>query len=121
MNEYLGLDVPNDGQGVLQDVHWSFGGFGYFPTYSLGNVVSAQIWEKVREAIPDLDEQFERGEFEALREWLRENLHRHGRKFTPQETLSRIVGGPIDAGPYIRYLREKLGGIYGVAELAAAT
>jgi carboxypeptidase Taq len=121
MKEYLGLDVPNDGQGVLQDVHWSFGGLGYFPTYSLGNVVSAQIWEKVRAAIPDLDAQFERGEFGALREWLRENLHRHGRKFTPQETIARIVGGPMEAGPYIRYLKEKLGGIYGVAELAAAT
>jgi carboxypeptidase Taq len=121
MKEYLGIDVPNDAQGVLQDVHWSFGGVGYFPTYSLGNVVSVQIWEKVREAIPDLDEQFEQGEFGALREWLRDNLHRHGRKFTPRETLERVVGGPMDAGPYIRYLKEKMGGIYGLAEAAVTT
>ena len=66
MKEYLGIDVPDDRRGVLQDVHWSGGGFGYFPTYSLGNVISLQIWEKVREALPDLDEQFERGEFAPL-------------------------------------------------------
>ncbi len=63
MKEYLGIDVPDDARGVLQDVHWSGGGLGYFPTYSLGNVMSLQIWERVREAIPDLDEQFEQGEF----------------------------------------------------------
>jgi carboxypeptidase Taq len=120
MREYLGIEVPSNAQGVLQDVHWSFGGFGYFPTYSLGNVVSVQIWEKVREAIPDLDEQFERGEFGALRDWLHEHLHRHGRKFTPQETLERVVGGRMDAGPYVRYLKSKLGGIYGTAEVASA-
>jgi carboxypeptidase Taq len=121
MREYLGIEPPDDARGVLQDVHWSFGGLGYFPTYSLGNVVSAQIWEKVREAIPDLDDQIEAGEFATLRSWLAENLHRHGRKFMPQEMLDRVVGGPIDAGPYIRYLKDKLGGIYGVAEVAAAT
>ena len=119
MKEYLGVDVPNDAQGVLQDVHWSFGGFGYFPTYSLGNVVSVQIWEKVVEAIPDIDDQIEAGEFGALRDWLGENLHRHGRKFTPQEMLQRVAGGPMDAGPYIRYLKDKLGGIYRLTQAAA--
>ncbi len=119
MKEYLGVDVPDDARGVLQDVHWSFGGFGYFPTYSLGNVVSAQIWERVREAIPDLDEQFERGEFGQLREWLREHLHRHGRKFTPREMLERVVGGPMDAGPYIRYLKAKMGEIYDIVDPVA--
>jgi carboxypeptidase Taq len=121
MKEYLGIDVPNDAQGVLQDVHWSFGGFGYFPTYSLGNVVSVQIWERIREALPDLDEQIENGEFGALRAWLGEHLHQYGRKFMPQEMLERLVGGPMDAGPYIRYLKDKMGGIYGLTEVAAAT
>ncbi len=121
IKDYLGIDVPDDAQGVLQDVHWSAGSFGYFPTYSLGNVISAQIWERVRESIPDLDDQIERGEFGELREWLREHLHRHGRKFTPQETLERVVGSPMDARPYVRYLKEKLGGIYGVAEAAVTT
>jgi carboxypeptidase Taq len=107
--DYLGVEVPDDRRGVLQDVHWSAGTLGYFPTYALGNVISLQIWERVRDEIPDLDEQFERGEFSALREWLGENLHRHGRKFTPKETLEKVVGGPIDSGPYLAYLNEKHG------------
>jgi carboxypeptidase Taq len=114
MKEYLGIDVPDEARGVLQDVHWSFGGLGYFPTYSLGNVISVQIWERVQDAIPDLHDQFEAGEFGGLREWLRENLYRHGRKFTPRETLERVAGGPIEAGPYIRYLKDKLGQVYGL-------
>jgi carboxypeptidase Taq len=113
MHDYLGMGVPDDRRGVLQDVHWSSGGFGYFSTYSLGNVYSLQIWERVRAAISDLDEQFERGDFGALREWLRENVHRHGRKFTPEETLERATGSRLDPKPYVRYLRDK------VAELSA--
>jgi carboxypeptidase Taq len=121
MTEYLGVDVPDDAHGVLQDVHWSGGAIGYFPTYSLGNVISVQLWDQVRAAIPDLDQQFERGEFGELSSWLRENLHRNGRKFTSKETLERIVGGGIDSGPYLRYLKFKLGGIYGIrAETGAA-
>jgi carboxypeptidase Taq len=107
MHSYLGVDVPNDAEGVLQDMHWGGGRIGYFSTYSLGNVMSLQIWERVLEEIPDLYDQFERGEFAALREWLRDRLHRHGRKFTPAETLEKVVGGPIDPEPYLRYLREK--------------
>jgi carboxypeptidase Taq len=107
MEEYLGVEVPSVSEGVLQDVHWSGGSIGYFPTYSLGNVISLQIWERVMSDIPDLYERIERGEFAPLREWLGDRLHRHGRKFTPAETLQKVVGGPIDAGPYLRYLREK--------------
>ena len=115
MKEYLGVDVPDDARGVLQDIHWSGGMIGYFPTYSLGNIASCQIWEKALAAMPDLYEQFERGEFMALREWLRENLHRHGRKFTPKETLEKVVNGPIHVGPYIRYLYRKNQEIYGLS------
>ena len=109
MDEYLGIEVPSDAEGVLQDVHWSGGAIGYFSTYSLGNVMSLQIWDRVLADIPDLDDQFERGEFGQLREWLHERLHRHGRKFSPRETLERVAGGPLDAAPYLRYLREKHG------------
>jgi len=109
--EYLGIPVPSDTLGVLQDVHWSGGGFGYFPTYSLGNIVSVQIWEKVLAELPDLPDQFERGEFGELYEWLRERLYSLGRKYTPQETLERVVGGPIESGPYVRYLKDKLGAL----------
>ena len=107
MSRYLGVDVPDDTHGVLQDVHWSRGGFGYFPTYSLGNVMSVQIWERLRDDLPDVDEQMARGEFGAIREWLREHLHRSGRKFLPAETLERVVGGQIDPEPYLRYLQGK--------------
>ncbi len=108
MERYLHVDVPDDARGVLQDVHWSRGGFGYFPTYSLGNVYSVQIWEQLREDVDDVEDQIGRGEFSAIREWLRENLHRHGRKFEPAETLRRVVGGPVDPEPYLRYLQGKL-------------
>jgi carboxypeptidase Taq len=105
--ELLGVEVPNDRVGVLQDIHWAFGGFGYFPTYQLGNVIASQIWERVRGALPDVEAQIEACEFEALGTWLRENLYVLGRKFTPQETLERVVGGPIDPEPYLRYLKAK--------------
>jgi len=121
MADYLGIDVPDDTRGVLQDVHWSGGAIGYFPTYALGNVVSVQLWDKLRGELPDLDAQFEKGEFGDLAGWLRENLHVHGRKYTSKEMLERIVGGPMDPGPYLQYLKEKLGEIYGLPVEAGAT
>ena len=119
MADYLEIDVPDDAHGVLQDVHWSGGAFGYFPTYSLGNVISVQLWDKARGELSDLDAQFEQGEFGDLSGWLRENLHRHGRKYTSKEMLERITGGGMDPGPYIRYLKSKLGEIYGLPVEAA--
>jgi carboxypeptidase Taq len=107
--ELLGLEVPDDRRGVLQDVHWAGGSFGYFPTYALGNVVGLQLWERVRVELPDLDDQFARGEFGPLHEWLREHVYRHGRKLSPRELLERLVGGGMDPAPYLRYLREKQG------------
>ena len=111
-------DLPrawNDyAHGVLQDVHWSGGSFGYFPTYLLGTIASVQIWEKVRSELPDLDSQMEAGEFGPLREWLGEHMYRWGRRFTPDEMLERIVGGPLDVEPYLAYLHSKVEAIYGV-------
>ena len=107
--EYLGLAVPEDRLGVLQDIHWSCGLFGYFPTYQLGNVMSVQIWEAAQAALPGLDESFEHGDFSGLGTWLRENLYSLGRKLTPKETLERVAGGPLDAEPYLRYLQSKYG------------
>jgi carboxypeptidase Taq len=112
---YLGLEVPDARAGVLQDIHWADAGFGYFPTYSLGNVMSVQIWERARADLDDLDGRIERGDFGELREWLREHLHRHGRKFAPRETLVRAAGSEIDPEPYVRYLKGKLGEVAGVA------
>ncbi len=105
--EYLALSVPDDRLGVLQDVHWSGGMIGYFPTYQLGNVMSVQIWEAAKAALPAVEERFEKGDFAELGEWLRENLYSLGRKLTPKETLERVVGGPLDPEPYLRYLRSK--------------
>jgi carboxypeptidase Taq len=107
VHEYLGLDVPDDANGVLQDVHWSAGSIGYFSTYLLGTVMSVQIWERAAEDIGNLEEQVERGEFAALREWLGEHVHRLGRKYSPQETLRRATGSTIDARPYLAYLESK--------------
>ena len=107
MKEYLGVEPPNDRLGVLQDMHWAIGAIGYFSTYALGNVVSCQLWEKVAAEHPHLHESFERGEFGELREWLRDRLWRHGRKFTPRELVERITGGGLDPEPYLRYLRGK--------------
>jgi carboxypeptidase Taq len=116
MGEYLGIEVPDDTRGVLQDTHWAIGSFGYFPTYALGNLVSAQIWERIVADLPDLSVGFAQGEFGPLRDWLREHLHRHGRKFTPAETLERVAGTPrIDPEPYVRYLRGKIADLYGIA------
>jgi carboxypeptidase Taq len=108
MNEYLGVEVPDDAHGVLQDMHWAGGSIGYFPTYSLGNVMSVQIWDRMKEDVVEVDEQMEHGDFGEIREWLRSHLYVLGRKFTPQETIERVTGSRIDAGPYVRYLREKL-------------
>jgi carboxypeptidase Taq len=113
--EYLGLDVPDDANGVLQDVHWGSGTFGYFPTYSLGNVVAAQIWDAVNADIPDLEAQLGEGVLEPLRDWLGERLHRHGAKVLPRELIERVVGGPVQVGPYLRQLRETASEVYGIS------
>jgi len=107
MKEYLGIDVPDDARGCLQDVHWAGGGFGYFPTYQLGNVVASQIWERLTDEIPDTDDRLERGELGTIHDWLREHLYRLGRTLTPAETIVRVAGGPIDPAPYLAYLRAK--------------
>jgi carboxypeptidase Taq len=108
--ELMGISVPDDAHGVLQDAHWSGGGFGYFPTYLLGTVLSVQIWDRLRMEIPTIDDQIERGDFDELHMWLRETIYSLGRKLTPAETVERAVGGPIDPEPYLAYLRGKLGG-----------
>ena len=105
MWDYLGVEVPDDGHGVLQDVHWSGGSIGYFSTYLIGTVASVQIWQAAGRDLPELSEQVGRGEFAPLREWLGQHIHELGRKYSPQETLRRATGSPIAAQPYLDYLR----------------
>jgi len=112
MQGYLGVVPPNDSLGVLQDIHWSGGMLGYFPTYALGNLVSAQLWEVINKDLPTLNAQMERGEFGELLAWLRQNVHRSGAKFEPQELVQRITGSRIDPQPYLRYLQTKYNEIY---------
>jgi carboxypeptidase Taq len=114
MDEYLGVVPPDDAKGVLQDIHWSGGTLGYFSTYALGNLISAQLWEKINADIPDLEDQFRRGEFSALLAWLREKIHTYGRKYEPQELVQRVTGSRISPDAYIRYLKQKFGKIYGL-------
>lgn len=114
MKDYLGVVPPNDADGVLQDVHWSSGILGYFPTYSLGNLVANQLWEKINRDIPDLSSQIQAGNFSELLAWLREHVHQHGSKFKPQDLVNQIVGTQISPKPYLAYLREKFSSIYGL-------
>ena len=110
--EYLGFTPKNDARGVLQDVHWAAGLIGYFPTYTIGNVLSVQVFESAIEANPKIPEEIERGEFASLLGWLRENIHRHGSRYEPEELVERATGRPMETAPYLNYLKNKFGEIY---------
>ena len=109
---YLGIVPPDNARGVLQDVHWSFGGFGYFPTYALGNLVSAQLWERMEQDIPDVEAQIEKANFAVILDWLRKNVHVYGAKYEPQELVQKITGSKITPEPFMRYLDRKFKDIY---------
>ena len=109
----LGITPPDDRLGVMQDVHW-YGGTigGSFQGYTLGNIMSAMFYDAALKAHPEISREIEQGHFETLRTWLGENIYRHGRKFTANELLERVTGGPLQVGPYIKYLRDKYGKLY---------
>jgi carboxypeptidase Taq len=114
MEQYFGLIPPDDASGILQDVHWSAGLIGYFPTYTLGNLLSVQLYAKADEDLGgQLASQIARGDFAPLLGWLRENVHQWGRKYLPKDLMHRAAGGPLDPAPYLRYLQAKFGEIYG--------
>jgi carboxypeptidase Taq len=112
MKRDLGLRVPDDRRGCLQDIHWSVGAFGYFPTYTLGNLYAAQMWEAARREILDLDRRIACGEFGSLLEWLRAGVHAHGRRYPAGELGRRITGAEPGYEPLLRYLEGKLRPIY---------
>jgi carboxypeptidase Taq len=109
----LGLVVPDDRRGCLQDVHWSSGAFGYFPTYTLGNLYAAQLWAAAAREIGELDGRLARGEFGELLEWLRERIHVHGRRWPATELCRRVTGRDVSHEPLLAYLAGKLGPIHG--------
>ena len=112
--DYLRLAVPDDGVGVLQDVHWAGGSFGYFSTYSLGNVIAAQLWRRARAELPDLDAELAAGELEPLYAWLARTLFPHAGKYSAAETVRRALGEAIDPAPLLAHLEAKYGELYGL-------
>ncbi|HEY3294836.1 MAG TPA: carboxypeptidase M32 [bacterium] len=113
MEEYLGVTPPNNGkEGVMQDVHWSGGAFGYFPSYSLGNMAAGQFWYAMRAQMPGMDQQMEQGNFAEVLHWLRENVHQYGRRFVRNELMQKATGKPLGTADYIRYLNEKYSALY---------
>jgi carboxypeptidase Taq len=111
--EYLGIEVDHDGNGCLQDVHWSAGLIGYFPTYALGTLYSAQFFAKAKQDIPDLTACIERGDLTTLREWLRKNIHIHGSRYRAKKLGERVTGQPLSHKPLMEYMTKKYGEIYG--------
>jgi len=110
----LGLEVPSDAKGCLQDIHWSMAAMGYFPTYTMGNLYAAQLFEAAGRELGDLDAMFEQGEFRPLRTWLNDNVHAHGRRLSAAELCEHVTGEPLSADPLLRHLEGKLRPIYGL-------
>jgi carboxypeptidase Taq len=109
---YLGIDVPDDANGCLQDVHWSHGSFGYFPTYSLGSIYAAQFYASLVKEVSKLEKLLQEGEFEIVKNWLSDNVYIHGRKYTSEELCKRITGKGIDPNDFMQYARDKYRFIY---------
>jgi carboxypeptidase Taq len=112
VKKYLGLDVPDNAQGCLQDIHWSHGAFGYFPTYALGNLYAAQLFDTMLVQLPDLWDKVENGEFAPILAWLRENVHVHGRRKLATELVRDVTGQDPSPEPHIAYLENKFGVLY---------
>jgi carboxypeptidase Taq len=114
MQEYLGISPPNDAKGVLQDIHWSAGMIGYFPTYALGNLASVQLWDTMLKEHPNIPDEIAQGKFDTILGWMREHIHQYGNKYEPQEIMVKATGSKITPEPYINYLKTKYGEIYGL-------
>ncbi len=112
--EVLGLTPPDDAQGCMQDIHWAMGALGYFPTYTLGTMLSAQLWEAMAADLGPLDARVEAGDFKPMLAWLREHIHRHGQAGYGEATAKRVTGQPLSAEPLMRHLRARAAEVYGV-------
>ncbi len=111
---FFDLTPPDDARGVLQDIHWSMGGLGYFPTYTLGNLYAAQFMQTARRDLPALEDDFRHGDFTRLKTWLNEHIHRHGQRYRPAELCRQITGQDLSHRPLLEYLRAKYGSLYGI-------
>jgi carboxypeptidase Taq len=111
--DYLGVAIQDDAEGVMQDIHWASGAFGYFPTYALGNIYSGQLLQKLNKDMPSWKAQLAKGDFLSIKQWLTKTVHRHGNLYDPADLIRTITGMPIDAAPYLQYLNDKCAEIYG--------
>ncbi|GHH96811.1 carboxypeptidase M32 [Neobacillus kokaensis] len=116
MQDYLGITPLSDTEGVLQDVHWSFGGIGYFPSYSLGNLYAAQILRTIEKVLPEFKSHIENGRFDVIQGWLKENIHQYGKLYTPNEIIVKVSGEELNADYLVDYLEEKYSEVYGLEE-----
>ncbi|HEY2419882.1 MAG TPA: carboxypeptidase M32, partial [Neobacillus sp.] len=114
MQEYLGITPNTDTEGVLQDVHWSFGGIGYFPSYSLGNLYAAQILRTIEKELPDFYKNIENGRFDLIQEWLKVKIHQYGKLYTPNELIVKVTGEELNADYLVEYLENKYTEVYGL-------
>ncbi|WP_371261516.1 carboxypeptidase M32 [Bacillus sp. MUM 116] len=114
MQDYLGITPSTDTEGVLQDVHWSFGGIGYFPSYSLGNLYAAQILRKIEQDLPDFYQHIGQGRFDYIQNWLKENIHQYGKLYTPNELIQKVTGEELNADYLVKYLEKKYSEVYGL-------
>ncbi|MEI8282110.1 MAG: carboxypeptidase M32, partial [Armatimonadota bacterium] len=112
--KYLGVRPTTDSEGCLQDVHWSMGSIGYFPTYSMGNILSYQIWNSLQKDIPNTDELFAKGDFEPVLSWLQAKIYSQGRKFTPKQLILNATGEPMNAKYYLDGLSKKYRELYNI-------
>jgi carboxypeptidase Taq len=112
MYSYLGIRPRKDSEGVLQDIHWSEGMFGYFPSYTLGHVLSVQLYELALQEHPSIPDEIAAGQFGTLLRWLNKNVHAHAGKYDSRELIRRIAGGEIKAEPYLNYIQKKYHAIY---------
>jgi carboxypeptidase Taq len=114
MEKYLGVIPKNDSEGCLQDIHWSHGSFGYFPTYSVGSVLAAQVNHAMETDIGSIQKLIRQENFECIREWLRENIHNHGGRYTTPDLIEVATNEPIKIDYFVKYVKEKYSGIYGI-------
>jgi len=114
IRKYLGLHVPDASSGVLQDIHWSIGSIGYFPTYSLGSFYAAQFFQAARRALPDIDDQFRRGHFGGFLNWLKTEIYSTGKSFTSEELCVQVTGEPLNVSYFIEYMKKKLRVVYNI-------
>jgi carboxypeptidase Taq len=112
MQEYLGRTPKNDGEGCLQDIHWSLGGFGYFHSYTLGNLYAAQMFETFESDCPAWKESIAQGQYEFMRRWLSQAVYQHGRRYSSKELLKKITGKKFSENAYLTYLNDKYSDIY---------